>query len=108
MEFHSYHGCLPFERVQGGEYLVDFRCTCDVGAAAMSDRLEDTIDYGRVYDVVAAQMLEPSNLLEHVAGRIVAALQAEFPQLEHFGVKVTKLNPPVGGECASSSVTVEI
>lgn len=108
MKFHAYHGCLPSERVEGGEYLVDFRCAYDIGAAVVSDRLEDTIDYGRVYAVVARQMLEPSNLLEHVAGRIVAALQSEFPQLEHFSVKVAKLDPPVGGECALSSVTVEV
>lgn len=108
MKFHANHGCLPVERLEGAEYLVDFSCDRDIREAAVSDRLEDTLDYSRVYDIVAGQMALPSNLLENVAWRISEALRAEFPDLEHFSVRVTKLLPPVSGDCASSSVTLEL
>lgn len=108
MHFHSFHGCLPEERRDGAEYTVDFRCTRDVWNAVRYDQLSDTIDYSKVYDIVAAEMAIPSNLLEHVAGRIASSIQDAFPDLEHFSVKVTKHNPPTAGPTDSSSVTVEI
>jgi len=107
MHFHSFHGCLPEERRDGAEYTVDFKCSCDIWNAARYDQLSDTVDYARVYDLVAAEMAIPSNLLEHVAGRIANSLQRSFPELEHFSVKVTKHNPPTSGPSDSSSVTIE-
>lgn len=108
MRFHSYHGCLPEERRDGAEYVVDFKCRRDIWDAVRYDQLSDTVDYSRVYDIVATEMAVPSNLLEHVAGRIADSLQHAFPDLEHFSIKVTKLNPPTAGPSDSSSVTIEI
>ena len=108
MRFHAFHGCLPEERENGGEYTVDFSCRRDISDAVCSDNLEDTLDYGAVYDIVASEMAVPSNLLENVAGRIAVAVKACFPELENIKVKVTKLNPPVAGPADSSSVTVEL
>ena len=107
MKFHAFHGCLPVEREKGAEYVVDFKCRCDIGAAALSDRLEDTVDYGRIYRLVATVMAHPSNLLEKVASDIAGSIQAEFPRLEWLSVRVAKLAPPVEGPCECSAVTVE-
>ena len=52
MKFHAFHGCLPEERIAGAGYLVDFSCEYDISAAAESDCLADTLDYGAVYDIV--------------------------------------------------------
>lgn len=107
MEFHSYHGCLEKERRDGAHYLVDFSCRYDVSRAVVSDDLADTLDYGGIYDIVASQMAVPSNLLEHVAGRIVDAIRSAHPEIVSFKVKVSKQNPPVNGPAAFSSVTLE-
>lgn len=107
MEFFSYHGCLPQERLEGNTFLVDFFCEYDFSPALQSDALEDTLDYGEIYDIIAAQMAIPSNLLEHVAGRIVSAVSAAHPELEHFRVRISKVNPPVKGPAKFSSVTIE-
>lgn len=107
MEFHSYHGCLESERREGARYLVDFSCRYDISRAVESDSLADTLDYGDIYELVAAQMAVPSNLLEHVAGRIVAAIRAAHPELESFRIRVSKENPPVSGPAAWSSVTID-
>ena len=108
MEFHSYHGCLEKERRDGARYLVDFSCRYDVSRAVVSDDLADTLDYGGIYDIVASQMAVPSNLLEHVAGRIAAAISEAHPEIAHFSVSVAKENPPVSGFAAWTRVTVEI
>lgn len=107
MEFYAYHGCLPSERREGARYLVDFSCGYDITAAAESDRLEDTLDYSEIYNIVAREMSVPSNLLENVAARIVGAIRRAHPELGEFSVKVSKECPPVDGNAAWSSVTVQ-
>ena len=99
MEFHSFHGCLESERREGNLFTVDFRACLDLGKAAATDSLEDTLDYGRIYDIVAGQMQIPSDLIENVAGRIISAISDEFPWLDDFSVRVSKRNPPVSGPC---------
>ena len=52
-------------------------------------------------------MAVPSDLLEHVAGRIVRAIAAEFPQFERFSIRISKHNPPVDGPVEWSRVTLK-
>ena len=106
MEFHSFHGVLEREKVTGNLFVVDFKGELDMRAAAETDNLNDALNYAEIYDVVAAEMAVPSELLEHVAGRIVKALAAQFPQLESFSVRVSKRRPPVAGIVQWSRVTL--
>lgn len=108
MHFHAFHGCLPEERRNGAEYTVDFKCNFDMWNAVRYDKLSDTVDYSRIYDIIASEMAIPSNLIEHVAGRMADSIRYAFPELEHFSIKVTKHNPPTAGPSDSSSVTIEI
>lgn len=107
LEFHAFHGCLPEERENGNLFVVDFSGVCDVDAAAVSDDLADAVDYAAVYDVIAAEMAEPSNLIEHACARIVRAVTAAFPQFSHVSVRLSKHNPPVSGKAEWSSITIE-
>ncbi len=106
MRFRAFHGCFEQERREGNDFVVDFRAEVDAGRAAESDCLEDTLNYGDVYDIVAAEMAVPSNLLENVAGRIVQRIAGRFPELERFSVSVTKANPPVSGPADCARVTL--
>ena len=106
MRFWANHGCLECEKENGNLFIVDFRGILDMRAAAESDALEDALNYAEIYDVVAAEMSVPSELLEHVAGRIVKALAAKFPQLESFSVRVSKRRPPVAGIVQWSRITL--
>jgi len=106
MEFHSFHGCLPRERESGNRFIVDLSARCPMGQSAHSDNLDDTCDYSVLYDIVASQMSQASNLLEHVAARIIAAIQSRYPQIQEITVRVSKQNPPVSGPCAWSRVSL--
>ena len=106
MEFRANHGCLERETIIGNDFVVDFRGDVDMAAAIESDNLDDAVNYALIYDVVAREMAQPSNLLEHVAGRIVKALAAEFPQFVSFSVRVSKKRPPVNGIVQWSRITV--
>lgn len=106
MEFKAYHGCLEQEKVRGNSFTVDFRGEMDLSAAAESDNLNDTVNYGEIYEVVAEEMSIPSELLENVAGRIVKEIGKRFPQFVSFSVRVSKKRPPVDGVAQWSRVTL--
>ena len=106
MEFRANHGCLERERIAGNDFVVDFRGEMDMSAAAESDRLEDAVNYALIYDVGAEEMAKPSDLLEHVAGRIVKALEARFPEFISFSVRVSKRRPTVSGIGQGSRITL--
>ena len=106
MRFHARHGVLPQERLTGGDYEVSLRIGYDVSAAINSDCVEDTLNYAAVYEVVAQEMRQFSNLVEHVAGRIGRRLLETFPGIGQVEIEVIKLNPPMGADCKGAGVKV--
>jgi dihydroneopterin aldolase len=106
MEFFAPHGCFEEERATGAYFSVDATIETNLLPAAHSDDLSDTINYQRLYDMVKREMQIPSNLLEHVAGRMLQALYAEFHTIEHATVTIRKYNPPLGGKVGHASVTL--
>lgn len=105
MMFKAFHGCLEKERTDGNTFTVDLRFHCDISKAAVTDKLEDTVDYAAVYEVVKKEMEKPSCLLENVCARIFNSLSCAFPLISGLEVKVSKKNPPVSGSADWSSVT---
>ena len=106
MEFRAYHGVFPEERRNGNDFVVDFGCEYPAETAAESDRIEDALDYGAVYAVIAREMAVPSNLLENVAARIAKALRSEFPSMGPAEIRIAKKNPPLGGPAAYAAITL--
>lgn len=98
MRFYAFHGYLEHERRHGNDFQVDLECSLDLGKAAASDALEDSVDYSELYRIVSEEMKAPANLLEHIAGRIGASIKSKFPQISCCAVTVTKFNPPYEGK----------
>ena len=107
MEFYSYHGHYKEERIIGSRFLVDLTMETDCEKASLSDDLDEALDYQKAYDVLKEEMKEKSFLLEHIARRILDALFSHFPELEKAEVKVSKLNPPMGGKMKAVSVEMK-
>jgi dihydroneopterin aldolase len=107
MKFYAHHGVYPQETKVGQYFTVDVSYSFPLKEAFLTDDLNDTINYADVYDVVKSEMECPSKLLEHVTGRILRALKSRFPQLSFLRIKLSKLNPPLGGEVHSASVVLE-
>lgn len=105
MKFYAYHGYYPEERIIGGEYIVDVNISTNINKAAMSDELSNTINYETVYLIVDAEMRKPSKLLEQVLLRIIMGIKYQFDNIATIEAKLTKLNPPMQGEVASSSLS---
>jgi dihydroneopterin aldolase len=75
---HGHHGVFDEERRNGQQFVVDITVWIDLVAAAASDDLADTLDYGvlaqRAADIVTGP---PRNLIETVAGEIADDVMAD-------------------------------
>lgn len=106
MEFYAFHGHYREEQLIGNRFLVNVQVKTGTYKAAQSDDLKDALNYQLVYDTVKEQMLIKSHLLENVAGRILDKLYERFSSIEKATVKVSKMNPPMGGNIEKVSVTL--
>jgi dihydroneopterin aldolase len=106
MKFHAFHGVMEEERITGGSFLADISYIIDTKATE-TDNLRDTVSYAELYDLVKYEMMKPSQLIEHVAGRIMKVIKNRFPQMQETTVKISKLNPPVNGEAEKATVTIK-
>ena len=108
MRFYAHHGCFSQERAIGTHFVVDLSFNTDTTREEQSDSIADTVSYLDVYQTVKREMQQPSNLLEHVARRVGEAVLKEYPAVTDIKVKVSKMNPPLGGQMHSVSVELEL
>jgi 7,8-dihydroneopterin aldolase/epimerase/oxygenase len=104
MEFYAFHGHYKEEQIVGNRFLVDLTLETDMDKAVESDNLKDAVNYQIAYEIVKLQMEKNSHLLENIAGRILDAIYAEMEGIKKATVKVSKMNPPIGGKINSVSV----
>jgi dihydroneopterin aldolase len=98
-------GVLPFEREQDQPFEIDLDLGVDLSAAAASDDLGDTVDYGAVGAAVEkAATAEPVALLERLAQRIADTVLGLDGRIDWVVVTVRKLRPPVPQQLATSAV----
>ena len=107
MEFYAFHGHYKEEQIVGSKFLVDLTIEADMEKPAETDNLRDAVNYQQAYDIIKIQMEQKSHLLENIASRILEALWSEMSGIKRVKVKVSKLNPPVGGKVTSVSVVIE-
>jgi dihydroneopterin aldolase len=100
----SHHGCLKEETLIGSDYRVDLSVTADLKRSSETDNLEDTVDYVLLNTIVKEEMKLPSKLLEHVGQRILDRIFKASELVEKASVKVSKINPPIGGDVQQVSV----
>lgn len=107
MEFYAFHGHYREEQKVGNKFLVNLTIETDMTIPSKSDNLRDAVNYQRAYEIVRAEMGKKSYLLENIARRIIDALYSELKGIRRVSVKVSKLNPPIGGKIGSVSVVME-
>ena len=91
----------------GSDYLVNLKVKADLAQASKSDSLTDTVDYVQLQAIVRKEMAIRSKLLEHVAQRIIDKVFAKSTTITKVKVRVSKLNPPIGGDVESVSIVLK-
>ncbi|MEZ0051304.1 dihydroneopterin aldolase [Mycobacterium sp. MAA66] len=89
------HGVFDHERVDGQDFVVDITVWIDLAAAAASDELSDTLDYGALAQRAAA-IIEgpPRNLIETVSAEIADDVMTD-ERVHAVEVVLHKPNAPI-------------
>lgn len=107
MEFYAYHGCFKEEQIVGNKFLVNLEIETNMEKPASSDKIEDALNYQSVYQLIKEEMQENSHLLEHIGKRVLDRLYANFEKIEKARIRVSKMNPPMGGKMKCVSIILE-
>ncbi|GIE87464.1 dihydroneopterin aldolase [Actinoplanes regularis] len=102
------HGVYDFEREQGQDFVVDVRLDLDLdlGRAAATDDVADTVHYGELATALVEVLTgEPVNLLERLADRLLDVCLAD-PRVSAAEVTVHKPQAPIPHEFADVAVTL--
>ncbi len=108
LRVYANHGVMPQERKVGNIFIVDVRAEYPAAEAVEHDALSGTMNYAETIALIKDIMATPSALIEHVAGRIRAALLERWPLIRGGIVRVSKPEPPVECEIGSVSVSVKL
>ena len=108
VRFYAFHGVMPQERQVGGEFLLSLKVGYPLDKAMESDDVKDTLNYATLFELAKREMDIPSQLLEHVAGRIVKAITTAFPEVTSIDLELTKQNPPMGADSEGAGVVVKV
>lgn len=93
---HAHHGLLSHESEVGQRFVIDLDMAVDLGRAAASDHLSDTVSYADVAAVAVSTFKARNfNLLEAAAGAIAEAILAAFPLISAVTVTVHKPHAPI-------------
>ena len=100
-------GVPDAERASAQPLVLDLDLEVDLAAAAASDDVADTVDYGAVTVAVAdAVLAAPVALLERVAGIAADAALAVDARTTAVTVTVTKVRPPIPRDVDTTSVVL--
>ncbi|MFC7535430.1 dihydropteroate synthase [Actinoplanes sp. GCM10030250] len=100
------HGVYDFEREQGQDFVVDVRLDLDLGRAAETDDVADTVHYGELADrLIEVLTGEPVSLLERLADRLLDICLAD-PRVAAAEITVHKPQAPIPHEFADVAVTL--
>ncbi len=106
LSLYTHHGETEAEREIGQRLILDLRFDAGACDATVTDRVEDTVDYARVCEIVALVAQQRSyKTLEALCTAIADRMLADFEASEVW-VKATKPEPPIALPVESVSVEV--
>lgn len=95
LSLYTRHGVSEAEREIGQRLLIDLRLDVGETDATVTDRVEDTVDYAEVCQLVALVAQQRSyKTLERLCSAIADRLLGDF-ELEGVWVKASKPEPPI-------------
>jgi dihydroneopterin aldolase len=108
MRFFALHGIGEQEHKVGNDYVVNVRAEYDISKSALSDDLNDTLNYVEMYNVVKQVVGETQELLERVTYKIGERILERFEGVTAVEVDLRKVNPPIGADFEGAGIQVRV
>lgn len=105
INLYGFHGCMEEEKKIKSLFTIDLELNIDFQKSYLSDKLLDTIDYTYLYKIIQDEMLIRSNLIEHLANRIIQKIKIKIHNITFIKIKLCKIAPILpGGEISKICV----
>jgi dihydroneopterin aldolase len=96
LEFYGRHGVHAEETKLGARFVIDIEMF--LALDGLADRLEETVDYGAVYELINHEVTASRYyLIEVLANRIATQVLAQHPKIKRLIVRVHKPHAPLKG-----------
>ena len=98
---------IPEERQKGNDFVVNMQVSYQPKSGTIVS-LDDTIDYGALFNIMNSTMQQPVDLLETLVQEIAQAVHQKFSQVKEVTVSVEKLNPPIDRFSGSAACLIKL
>lgn len=105
VRFFSPIGFYEEERKLGNEFYVDVEVSFPF-KNSNAEELANTINYEELYQILVEVMTPSRKLLESALEDIMNLLLKQYLFVETIDISIRKVNPPFGGDLASSVVSL--
>jgi 7,8-dihydroneopterin aldolase/epimerase/oxygenase len=108
MVFYGFHGVFAEERKLGQRFIVSLHLTTESKHDSKIHKLEDTVDYTKVYELLKNIMeSDQFQLLESVANVILDKVLAEFDLVQKAKVFIQKPSVAIQGSLKSVELVMD-
>jgi len=105
-EFFAFHGFYPEEQLLGCRFLVDISVSFEPVGDLSKDEIENTVNYEQLYNIACEEMQYTRKLIETVGQSIAGKIRQTYPFVTSIKVAIKKIDPPLKGKVAHSSVVI--
>ena len=98
LKVFAHHGVSEQEACVGNVFEVDVKVYFDALEAMRADRIDLTVSYADIVDIVKFEMSKTSMLIEHVVYRIYENIRKRYPFIRGGRIAVYKPFPPLNCE----------
>lgn len=106
LKVRGQHGVFDHERASGQDFVVDITVWIDLAAAATTDDLADTYDYGALAQLAADVVAGPARNLIETVGAQIADQVMDDRRVNAVEVVVHKPQAPIAQRFADVAVVV--
>ena len=107
LKIHAYHGLYAEEKVLGNDFIIDLTVNYQPASLPIK-KMEQTIDYVSLFDLVKKHMQIATPLLETVISNIALEILAQFSLSESVIISIKKAHPPIAQFIGATGVSLTI
>jgi dihydroneopterin aldolase len=108
MEMEVCLGVYAEEKIIPNHIRIDISMKLDKCDAIFSDNLSETLDYQKIYDLIAQKMLENDNLLERKAYKIIKSVFQDFAEVVEIHLQIAKKKPKYMEMCEATVIDLRM
>lgn len=99
IKLYGYHGVFEKEQEVGQYFHINIELTLELKQAGITDELENTVDYSKIYDIIRS--INDNNkfrLIESLAHNISGEILSTFDKIKDITVQIRKPDAPIDGD----------